>query len=520
MTPGADLCFDDSDDCDSKWSTSRKPSHDFSWRRLRPGSMPGWLPIGRLHRRSLVYGLVVLIIVIGVLFKRPVPEANNEFCTTWPVAKNGTYDPEAVDRAGNVTIDSIAPAGGWRKPAGLKVIAMVFYGRKRFVDIMDCYLQQNLASNGGYLDEVWFMAHTTNRDDMAWLEGLVLENPDYRIVGQGDCENRKYNCMWRYATGDKTIYVKIDDDIVYIHPDAIPQLVHTRVAVPHPFAVSANLVNSPITGLEQYHHGAIHPFVADPKKKPQGYAAETWRPSQIKPLTWMERERIKKLGQDEILNPDVAYRGMSFRLASQDHWDLIHTPLGHYDQHPDGKEIAFGAAWTSWAIAAQQQYSLLYNLEKNWISRYFFGRAPLYPAESSGPDAKRVISPEAAAAGDDEEEAPQLQLFDTQYRRYNLNFCAVWGSDIRAQLPIAEDDEEDITSQIPKQTGRPFVIDTRAVVGHFSFFTQIEKVRQTDLLDRWRALANEAVCEPLNRKAPWDLPCPRFNRPGGLGWWI
>ncbi|OTA62769.1 hypothetical protein K449DRAFT_433684 [Hypoxylon sp. EC38] len=32
-------------------------------------------------------------------------------------------------------------------------------GRKRNVDILDCYLRQNLVSNGGYLDEVSLCAH-------------------------------------------------------------------------------------------------------------------------------------------------------------------------------------------------------------------------------------------------------------------------------------------------------------------------------------------------------------------------
>jgi hypothetical protein len=29
----------------------------------------------------------------------------------------------------------------WRKPAGMKVIGLVFYGRKDFVEVLDCYLQ-------------------------------------------------------------------------------------------------------------------------------------------------------------------------------------------------------------------------------------------------------------------------------------------------------------------------------------------------------------------------------------------
>ena len=29
----------------------------------------------------------------------------------------------------------------WKKPSGMKVIGLVFYGRRRFVSILDCYLK-------------------------------------------------------------------------------------------------------------------------------------------------------------------------------------------------------------------------------------------------------------------------------------------------------------------------------------------------------------------------------------------
>jgi hypothetical protein len=295
---------------------------------------------------------------------------------------------------------------------------------------------------------------------------------------------------------------------VYIHQDAIPQLVHTRLAVPHAFAVSAQLVNSPITGMEQFHHNAIYPLVPDPVKKASHKASETWRLSSLDKYPESSLASLKKEDDKSIMFPKAPYRGHPFVFLSEDNYDLLHTSMGRYDQDPGGDFIAFSPVWKSWAMAAQQQYSLLYNLEKNRMSRYFFGRPAPYPANAKGPD------PETTVAAPKRDGAPMLggeQIFDTQFRRYNLNFCAVWGSDIKQQLPIADDDEDAITKEIPKRTGRPFIIDTRAVVGHFSFFTQIEDIRQTDLLDRYRAYANEAVCKPGNLKQPWDLRCRDFS---------
>lgn len=39
-------------------------------------------------------------------------------------------------------------------PSSTKVVALVFFGRRLYVDLLDCYLRQNLKVNGGLLDEV------------------------------------------------------------------------------------------------------------------------------------------------------------------------------------------------------------------------------------------------------------------------------------------------------------------------------------------------------------------------------
>ncbi|KAI0799303.1 hypothetical protein GGR55DRAFT_702024 [Xylaria sp. FL0064] len=531
-----DLEYDDTHEGYSNWLRQHRSSSRQLWRRLQSMSLPSWLPIlksSQLNPRYIAvifavsFVTTVLVVTsyappkltgsvpaattptpvatpttsIGSLSPThtPVSEPNPEFCTTWPVDTDGNYDLKAHDRSPQVEHHSVAPPGGWQKPSGFKIVAMVFFGRKRYVDILDCYLRQNLASHGGYVDEVWFMVHTEEEDDIAWLRDLVKYNPDYKIVGQKDCQenNQKYGCLWSHATADNTLYIKLDDDIIYIHQDAIPQLVHTRLAVPHAYAVSAHLVNSPITGMEQFHHNVIYPFVPDPNRKPNHKASETWRVSELDRYPTNKAKKLKAASDVDIMFPKVPYRGHPFVLLSEDNFDLLHTSMGRYDQNPGPDFIAFSPVWKSWAMAAQQQYSLLYNLEKSQISRYFFGQPATYPDNAKGPEKNTTVS------------APKVdgQLF----RRYNLNFCAVWGSDIKKHLPMDDDDEDAITRLIPKKTGRPFIIDTRAVVGHFSFFTQAEEIRQTDLLDRWRAFANEAVCAPYNLKKPWDLRCPKFK---------
>lgn len=43
------------------------------------------------------------------------------------------------------------------------------------------------------------------------------------------------------------------------------------------------------------------------------------------------------------------------------------------------------------------------------------------------------------------------------------------------------------------------LVDTHALCAHFHFFTQRE-IASTDLLDRYRAYANENICAATNQK--------------------
>ncbi|KAI0521426.1 hypothetical protein F5B22DRAFT_662554 [Xylaria bambusicola] len=442
----------------------------------------------------------------------PSPKVPGQ-CTTWPVGAKGDYNVRV--HTSNFALQSFAPPGGWKKPHGIAIKALVFYGRKRTVDFLDCYLQKNLAVNGGYLDEIWFMIHTDIEEDLKYLKELVLQRPQYKIVMPGQCQGFNYACMWDPVVEDNTIYIKIDDDIVFIHPDTIPQLVSTRIAEPHPFAVSANLINSPLTGFKHYDAGAIHPFLPDPKVKPSQQAAQLWRPSDFRAFPKKNVPKTIKNGTiltEEITNKHLFatphYSGHPWLLLDDIEDALLKTPMGidKLTSLADGGDFMYGAAWKSWMISAQQQYSLLRNLELNTMWRYHFGTQIDYPQganSSADAAALKFFDPNHLGPGAE-------QLYDTEYIRYNLNFVAVWGHDIKNALPIAEDDEQDITATIPQRLQRPFVIDTRAIVGHLSFYPQHDGIRQTDLLDRWRAFANEMICAVDNQKIPFDPRCPGY----------
>ncbi|KAI1094402.1 hypothetical protein F5B19DRAFT_55867 [Rostrohypoxylon terebratum] len=450
--------------------------------------------------------------------------------------KEEEQDEPRNDRS--LFLDTFAPLSGWQKPRGFKIVAVVFYGRKQNVDILDCYLQENLISRGGYLDDVWFMVHTKKAEDIAWLNEFVKKNPLYKQKGLGSCgEEEATACVWDYLVDDNTLYIKMDDDILYIHHDAIPQLVHTRLAQPHPYAISAQLVNSPITSLQQYHYGAIHPFLPDPSPKPPYRACTTpWRPSHFPLYPSTAQLPANPL---TITPPYTGHPWLLLTNSTQSTSLLKHTPVGHWSTYPANEPLLSTPGLTSWAVAAQQQYSLLYNLELNQMHVYHFGRPLTYDERDASDDGWHsyyavdghyhrhqhhhyvpapAFPPGAGGAnvdkGGNTYEGPGgEQLYDTQFERAGLGFVALWGRDVKLALPIVsasdggDGDEEALTVATPLRLNRPFVIDTRAVVSHLSFRAQAAGVADTDLVDRFRAFANDGVCLAGSMKKGWDKTC-------------
>ena len=101
------------------------------------------------------------------------------------------------------------------KPEGFKIVAVVFFGRRRTVEILDCYLRNNLASNGGFLDEVRFALNTENDDDIAWISQLSSQVEGYSTVDI-DMGNVVVGWLpvWKSSIKRDEMIIKIDDDLV------------------------------------------------------------------------------------------------------------------------------------------------------------------------------------------------------------------------------------------------------------------------------------------------------------------
>ncbi|GAB7345336.1 hypothetical protein MBLNU457_3688t2 [Dothideomycetes sp. NU457] len=381
---------------------------------------------------------------------------------------------------------SMADSSIWKKPKGFKIVAMIFYGRPHLVDILDCYLQQNMVYNGGFLDEVHFIAHTNIAKDLLWLDNLVEETPGYERIEVGpnchkhpNSEDCRYERIWeRYASDEDTLYIKIDDDMDNSPPTWKPSELEIH---PHD------------SNFQDLHFG----------------------PTEDTSLINSGIENVEALYEKFRYPPFPGHRWLPL---SQNTTSLLYTPMSRATADPWGPGVH------NWALAAQQHYSLLQNIENNTLHKYWI--APVPPLGTG--------------------------MWNMQYTRYNLNFIAVWGKDIakgsqlrrvsgpstwdadspakhsndtkiqKAWSALGEawanglvsnmhDDEKNITADMPRNLGRPMMLDVQALAAHMHFHDQEPGMMMTDMLDRWRAYANEKVCAPRRQK---KVP----GQENGLGW--
>lgn len=275
------------------------------------------------------------------------------------------------------------------------------------------------------------------------------------------------------------MYIKIDDDIVYMSDDAVENVVYTKVKHPHSLNVVANLVNCPETGWVHYHLGALHAYLPEttrPGPDPNGTALgpKAWRASALP--VWNEKGDMgfpladKPDDNGKVLKPGQPgappFKGHRWLPLPDDEKNLYKTPVAKSEYNP------FGPDWQKWAIAAQVHYSLLENIENNQLGKYYYG---------SGLDDRRE------------------GIWNMHYGRMNINFMAIWGKDVVDNVPFEDQDDEHVLSvALPLKLRRPLLVNTHAIAAHFSFRIQHE-VYETDLLDRYRAYANEMICTPDNQ---------------------
>ena len=125
---------------------------------------------------------------------------------------------------------------------GKYVTAWIPYGRANTVSILVEYLQRD--HDQGVVDELWLCLNTDpdQTDDLAWAFQVAKERPWIKLkhrppgVVHHGRKQRNTGYFYRHMVDPDTIYVRFDDDVVYVHQDTVERLALAAVHGDQPCA--------------------------------------------------------------------------------------------------------------------------------------------------------------------------------------------------------------------------------------------------------------------------------------------
>ncbi|KAK0611383.1 hypothetical protein B0T14DRAFT_530259 [Immersiella caudata] len=346
-----------------------------------------------------------------------------------------------------------------------RVVGLVFFGRREHVKILDCYLQRNLKVNGGLLDEIIFSVNTGNKDDLAYLDNELLPNrPQYRKYALE--KHKGWLGQWGCVTERDTIYIKIDDDVIFVEDNTVATMVETLREKPDLFAVSANIINNPALSWVHWHLGVFEPYWPE-MTAPATPLNVSWRASEL-PSYKGPRDGPEGFNPDgSTPAPFKGHRWLPVREKPAVPAPTEENKKGFPDPpYPVTKVTydAFGPSLRNWGAGAQLHYSFLQHVERGETWKYKF------------------------------------KIWDYQYDRVSINFFGIRGGDIMDVYPFPKgDDEGYLTVDRPRELRRHVVVAGEGLAVHFAFGPQYKAhdkkgLADTDLFSRYQAYADEMVC--------------------------
>ena len=147
---------------------------------------------------------------------------------------------------------------------GKRVVVVVFFGRRRYVRILVHYLLRNLRGSGGVVDSIWLYMNTRSDEDVQFAKELRANSSAVRLVrlpaslatADSFCNNLKLerckksiqmrlNNCWNYLRQQKgTLYLRVDDDVLFLEDGAFEHLLYQKLFNPGYVLYSGNMINS------------------------------------------------------------------------------------------------------------------------------------------------------------------------------------------------------------------------------------------------------------------------------------
>lgn len=139
---------------------------------------------------------------------------------------------------------------------GFKVVANTAVGRRRYLQFLI-----PLVLRSEVVDRYDLWVNTLDKIDFEFFKELAKKYKKINLIWQPDNfvdGVHTINPFYKYCCEEKTIYVKLDDDIVWIEPDFFEKMVDFRINNPQYFLVSPLVINNDISTYILQNQNKIH----------------------------------------------------------------------------------------------------------------------------------------------------------------------------------------------------------------------------------------------------------------------
>ena len=126
-----------------------------------------------------------------------------------------------------------------------KIIVNTAAGRRRYMQYLVPFV---LASDIVDRYDIWINTH--NGADIEFFKILAKKYSKINLCWQPDGivdGNKSINAFYRDCTQENAIYFKLDDDIVWMEPNAIQKMVDFRIDNPQYFLVTPLVINNSLS---------------------------------------------------------------------------------------------------------------------------------------------------------------------------------------------------------------------------------------------------------------------------------
>jgi hypothetical protein len=143
-----------------------------------------------------------------------------------------------------------------------KVVVVTPAGRERYLDIFKNYVYRKMDE--GLVDWWQLWQNTVDKNDIKYLELMERENPKVKRYFIPNIKPTYETCdplrsceFFKNCWDDDTIYVRFDDDIVFVEEGALEKILIARIKHPDAFLIYPNVINSTVTTAWHQKNGSL-----------------------------------------------------------------------------------------------------------------------------------------------------------------------------------------------------------------------------------------------------------------------